>query len=381
MKILNDLNLNIEDDKKKLDINYMNNIIDKLSEISNNIRNKINLNLLNSLTLIQKNTTKLQSIDSHISQNLIIISNCRLKIKDSTDKVNQPINIIIKYALYNRISEIIFNIKIIKSIYCIILSMEILNNNNRNELYNLLHSIIQVLILNKRYNSTQFLRNDVKIYIFQYIRFIKKYSIIFNRYISLTEDSYNKTKYSINTYIESVMKLDLNENIWYKIDHKFIRLVLHFICTSYILSYLKSGQYEAIKKCTLDIKEIPKLLIYEINKYIEDQDKLNNNIFRKIIEWFLRQFKYCEVIILNYKDDESNILFETLYNTSCTINTKFPKLKRIIFDKIYELELNNRDCENLYLTILHNELRDIVLQELKEYRNFLSKYNNNFIYS
>lgn len=54
MKILNDLNLNIEDDKKKLDINYMSNLIDKLSEISNNIRNKINLNLLNSLTLIQK---------------------------------------------------------------------------------------------------------------------------------------------------------------------------------------------------------------------------------------------------------------------------------------------------------------------------------------
>lgn len=169
-----------------------------------------------------------------------------------------------KYALYNRIIEIISNIKIIKSIYCIILSMEILNNNNRDELYNLLHSIIQILILNKKYNSTQFLKNDVKIYIFQYIRFIKKYSIIFNRYISLTEDSYNKTKYSINTYIESVMKLDLNENRWYKTDHKFIRLVLHFICTSYILSYLKSGQYEAIKKCILDIKEIPKLLIYEV---------------------------------------------------------------------------------------------------------------------
>ncbi|OII70994.1 hypothetical protein cand_018330 [Cryptosporidium andersoni] len=376
MKILNDLNLNIEDDKKKLDINYMSNLIDKLSEISNNIRNKINLNLLNSLTLIQKNTTKLQSIDSHISQNLIIISNCRLKIKDSTDKINQPINIIMKYALYNRIIEIISNIKIIKSIYCIILSMEILNNNNRDELYNLLHSIIQILILNKKYNSTQFLKNDVKIYIFQYIRFIKKYSIIFNRYISLTEDSYNKTKYSINTYIESVMKLDLNENRWYKTDHKFIRLVLHFICTSYILSYLKSGQYEAIKKCILDIKEIPKLLIYEINKYInnnkyiEDKDKLNNNIFRKIIEWFLRQFKYCEMIILNYKDYESNILFEALYNTSCTINTKFPKLKRIIFDKISELELNNRDCENLYLTILYNEFRDVVLQEIKEYRNF-----------
>ena len=88
---------------------------------------------------------------------------------------------------------------------------------------------------------------------------------------------------------------------------------------------------------------------------------MNNNIFRKIIEWFLRQFKYCEMIILNYKDYESNILFEALYNTSCTINTKFPKLKRIIFDKISELELNNRDCENLYLTILYNEFRDVVL--------------------
>ncbi|KAL7065619.1 hypothetical protein ACR3K2_39340 [Cryptosporidium serpentis] len=381
MNILNNLNLNIEDDKKKLDINYMTNLIDKLSKISNDIKNKINLNLLNSLTLIQKNTTKLQSIDSHISQNLIVISNCRLKIKDSTDKINQPINIIIKYALYNRIIEIISNIKIMKSIYCIILSMEMLNNNNRNEFYNLLHSIIQILILNKKSNFTQFLKNDVKMYIFQYIKFIKKYSIIFNRYISLTEDSYNKTKYSINTYIDSVMKLDLNENIWYKTDHKFICLVLHFICTSYILSYLKNGQYEAIKKCILDIKEIPKLLIYKINKYIEDQNKLNKNIFRKIIEWFLRQFKYCEMILLNYKDYESNILFEALYNTSCATNTKFPKLKRIIFDKISELELNNRDCENLYLTILYNELRDIVLQEIKEYRIFLSKYNNNFMYS